>query len=524
MSGSVIILLALIGFTTSWVLIPVIQRYLKPSPGRQLHHTHQQQVSRFGGLAIVAAFVVVAAIAFCLYPVPAAMLRDRVVVVISSLAIFALGFWDDLTPLGAKRKLAGQILIASPVYSAGIHIAALHNPLTGATYTLGVLSYFATVFWLIAFTNLVNLIDGVDGLAGGICLMVMGLLLYIGCQSNLVFPAICASAMCGALLGFLYYNFPPARIYLGDGGAYFLGFLIGILSMVHSHKGSVVGVLIAPLVVLALPIADVSLAIVRRGLKGLPVFRPDRQHLHHRLAEVGLSRTRIVLLFYGCTMVFLVFAFGILLLDGRWLPFLFGAACLVLLASARSFSFSREWFAIGKVVGNSLEVRKETRYALAMGRWLELEAERTPVPEELWTDFGFFSRKLGFTVVTLSTPEGHRHWNWTSGANGIRKTGIHRHRYELPTGDGSTLEFMAPASAFELKTFELLSELATETWVNASRRWQNVHQKRLVFQRAEHGAPNLAHRHHPGFQEGDADVTNTVSSLPHLLPTPLAKS
>jgi UDP-GlcNAc:undecaprenyl-phosphate GlcNAc-1-phosphate transferase len=336
--------------------------------------------------------------------------------------------------------------------------------------------YLATVVWLVGLTNLVNLIDGVDGLAGGICLMVMALLLVVGWQSTLVFPIVCAAAACGALVGFLCYNFPPATIYLGDGGAYFLGFLIAILSMVHSQKGTVVAALVAPLFVLALPIVDVGLAILRRGLKGIPIFRPDRRHLHHRLAETGLSRTRVVLMFYGCSLFFLGLALAAFLSHGRLVPVLFGMVCVVLLASAGSFSFSREWFAVGKVVGNSLQVRKETRYALTLTRWFELEAERSGSADELWRDFGFISEKLGFSEVTLVTTNVRKVWQ---GRSARSQAGDLQQRFELPSA--MTLEFSAWTQRLEPAAFELLTELAAETWVKAGQRWQQIHQVPFAF-------------------------------------------
>jgi UDP-GlcNAc:undecaprenyl-phosphate GlcNAc-1-phosphate transferase len=404
---------------------------------------------------------------------------NRWLITIASLAMFALGFADDLRPLGAKRKLAGQVLIATAVYFGGIHITQFQNPLTGTYYSLGVGAWLATVTWLVAFTNLINLIDGIDGLAAGICLMLMGLLLYVGWQSGAFFSVVCAAGICGALLGFLRYNFPPATIYLGDGGAYFLGFLAGILSMVHSQKGTVAAALLAPIFVLALPIVDVALAILRRAIKGLPLLRPDRRHLHHRLAEAGLSRTRIVLGFYGCTLFFLLLAFGVFVSKGRWLPILFGLGCAVLLCSARVFSFSREWFAVGKTLGNSLELRKQIRYALSLSHWLQLEAERSSSPEELWADFGFAVKKLGFSAVTLTAHGVRRQWTDRAPASPDTARTGNRSRREL--SEGCSLEFTAPEARLEEGAFNLLSELAAESWIKASSRWQDVHQLPLFF-------------------------------------------
>jgi UDP-GlcNAc:undecaprenyl-phosphate GlcNAc-1-phosphate transferase len=484
MSGFAVLAFALVGFAVCWLAVPLIRRFPCASSRRQLHHTHEAPVSRFGGLALVVAFAILSIIAFALNPQGKHSSSERLVVVAASLAMFSLGFVDDLKALGAKRKLLGQILIACAVYFAGIQITQFRDPVTGTALHLGVFACPITVFWLVAFTNLVNLIDGVDGLAAGICLMLMGLLFYVASQSALVFSLVITAGMCGALLGFLCYNFPPAKIYLGDGGAYFLGFLAGMLSMTHSQKGTVAAALLAPLFVLALPIVDVALAILRRGIKGLPLFRPDRRHLHHRLAEAGLSRTRIVLGFYGCTLFFLVLALGVCLSKGKWLPILFGIGCAVLLISARSFSFSREWFAIGKMLGNSLEIRKQVRYALTLSAWIELEAERSRSAEDLWTDFGFAVRKLGFTAVTLTTPDGRKHLNWTGN---IKRHPSHRRSRDL--GDNSWLEFAAPTAEFELHPFELMSDLAAETWIKACRCWEQAHQCPLRFNQPARTAP-----------------------------------
>src|SRR5208283_445655 len=166
-----------------------------------------------------------------------------------------------LKPLGAKWKLLGQVVIALSLYFLGVGIEHFRIPFFSITLDLGTWGIFLTVLWLVGMTNLINLIDGMDGLAGGICLMLMGLLAYVGHDTGNF--ALLASGMAGALIGFLCFNFPPARIYLGDGGAYFLGFQIGLFAIVNSHKGTVFAALVAPLFVLALPILDTALAILR---------------------------------------------------------------------------------------------------------------------------------------------------------------------------------------------------------------------------------------------------------------------
>src|SRR5262249_55589285 len=189
----------------------------------------------------------------------------------------------------------------------------------------------------------------------------------------------------------------------------------------------------------------------------------------HRFIQMGLSRTRVVLMFYSFTLIGLVLAFGVIVSQGRWLPFLFGVLCLALLASARSFSFSRDWFAVGKVLGNSIELRKETRYALALTRWLELEAERAESPDTLWADFTFVARKFGFAEVLLLHRRGWRVWR--DHRDGPVTVPTRRKRYDVNNSHTQALEFVARNDGMSENVFELLSELAAEGWVKATARW-----------------------------------------------------
>jgi len=256
------------GFVIAWSMIPVLQRHAarrsESQAERDFHHTHTVRISRLGGVAILCGFLAAALLAVAITrstiphrPIPWGMLAG-------AFAAFAIGLRDDFKPLGARFKLAAQILIAAAVYFGGVQIQQLKNPVTGAVYDLGAWGFFATVFWLVALTNLINLIDGIDGLAGGISLMLMCLLACFGFAADPL-SLLLAVGTAGAIIGFLCYNFPPAKIYMGDGGAYFLGFLIGAMTILNSHKGTVAAALIAPIFALALPIADVSLAILRRG-------------------------------------------------------------------------------------------------------------------------------------------------------------------------------------------------------------------------------------------------------------------
>lgn len=473
---------AALGFFCCWALIPLIRRWAlkreKSSLASPFHHTHKSAVPRFGGAGLAAAFVVVALAALVLVPAGTTSTQTRWVIILSSLAMFGLGLWDDLRPLGAKMKLLGQLLISAAVYVGGIQIEVFRNPFSNTEYVLGVFGFLTTVLWLVTLTNLMNLIDGIDGLAGGIAFMLMCLLVSVGLSFDLRFSTLLAVGVAGALLGFLYFNFPPAKIYLGDGGAYFLGFLIGLLSIVNSHKGSVAAALIAPVFALALPIVDVILAILRRGLKGLPIFRPDRKHIHHRLIEIGLSRERTVLVLYTISFCCLFVAFGVFWLQGRLLPLLCGFLFLILAVAARSLGFIQDWLAFGSRLGKSLALRHETRYALTLSQWLEMEAERRQCVFELWQDYQFVVKKLGFSEVKLALPDGVHVWRAGALEKGLGELRCTRHEIS----GGTSIEFAAYENVLPEKLFELVAELAAESWQKAALRWQELHQAPVHFE------------------------------------------
>jgi UDP-GlcNAc:undecaprenyl-phosphate/decaprenyl-phosphate GlcNAc-1-phosphate transferase len=502
---------ALLGMGIVLAVVPLILRLAGSSNlgrrGQELHHTHRGAVPRLGGLALMVAFVGVEILIAALWPEERARVAGRSVVLMSSLAMFGLGFWDDLKPLGAKKKLLGQILIAAAVSAFGLGIQQFKIPFGSTIIDLHGWGVLVTILWLIGMTNLINLIDGLDGLAGGICLMLMILLAYVGHESGSF--ELLASGMAGALLGFLRFNFPPARIYLGDGGAYFLGFQIGLFAILSSHKGTVFAALTAPLFVLALPILDTALAILRRGLRGLPIFRPDRRHIHHHMLSMGLSRRRVVLYFYGLTLVFLAMGFAAFWSRGHLVPVLLGMATLVLLLCAGRLRFSRHWFEVGRVVGNSLEMRQEIHYALTLTRWLALEGGRRNSGEELWSDLIFAAQRLGYSSVKLTLADGQRVWEQPT--DGLPTRSVVE---VLQGGRAGTLELVAPHCPAEVdpaqhpkaceklfcpcvcdsSVFEIVSELLAEGWVKGVRNSGQKLEAPLRFDTKLSGRAQRPHR------------------------------
>jgi len=469
-----------IGFLICWSLIPILQRCRRGAPAerRHFHHEASVPISRLGGLAVMSAFVIIAASAAAWYGFEPLRQTHQWGVLLGSLASFGLGFRDDLKPVPAKLKLLGQVVIATGVFYSGVKIDYFREPLSGQVYVLGPWALAATVIWLVALTNLINLIDGIDGLAGGIALMLLSLLACFG-FANDPFALLLTVGVAGAVVAFLWFNFPPAKIYLGDGGAYLLGFLIGALTITSAQKGTVAAGLIAPLFALALPIADVVLAMLRRGLKGLPLFRPDRKHIHHRLVEFGFTRRGAVLILYGLSLSCSLLALAVFWSRGQLAPILFGAIFLIFFFSARLFGFVKDWHAVGRELGVALSLRKETRYALALCEWLEMEAERCEHLQELWTTYLFITRKLGLSQVKLVLESGgDLARNLAAPRAG---TEFHRQRRDLPLANLRAIEFGSESSAMSPRLFEHLTELAAEAWMKAVQRWQAVHQTEAVF-------------------------------------------
>ncbi|HBN07288.1 MAG TPA: undecaprenyl-phosphate alpha-N-acetylglucosaminyl 1-phosphate transferase [Cyanobacteria bacterium UBA8530] len=218
---------------------------------------------------------------------------------------FFLGVADDLHPLPAKIKFACQIAIASIAFFLGVRIEFLSNPLTGGIWLLPIsLALPLTAFWLVGVTNCINLIDGLDGLAAGISIIAATTIGLIAWQTNQLISSIVAVALVGSAIGFLRYNFNPARIFMGDSGSLFLGFSLAAISVVGVLKLIATAALVLPVLILGVPIFDTAFAILRRLWKHKPIFSPDKGHLHHRLLGIGLSQKKVVVLIYGVSLSF----------------------------------------------------------------------------------------------------------------------------------------------------------------------------------------------------------------------------
>jgi len=236
---------------------------------------------------------------------------------------FVVGFVDDLVKsrggdMSAAPKLLGQIFAASALYWAGVQVEFLSNPFSGGLIFLAPgLSWLVTVIWVVAVTNIINFMDGLDGLACGIvniAALTMGIIAYFMGQPTTLLVSL---VLVGGTLAFLRYNFNPAKVFLGDGGAYFLGFVLAAVSVEGAFKSATLVGLLVPILVLGLPIFDTMYNIVRRLLSGKPIYVADRGHTHHRLLQAGLSQKQTVLVMYLVSICFSLTAL-VVMFASRW--------------------------------------------------------------------------------------------------------------------------------------------------------------------------------------------------------------
>ena len=265
---------------------------------------HKKPVPRIGGLAIYAGFMAAIIFVAVKFGLDGESLKETVGLVLSGSLIVALGLVDDYKNLPARVKLLGQIFAATVlVLLFDVRIDFVTDPFGGYFY----LEWFAvpvTVFWLVGLTNTVNLIDGLDGLAAGVASIASITIMFVALDQNLTLVAVLTASLAGAAVGFLKYNFNPAEIFMGDTGSMFLGFMLAGISVTGSVKSVATIALIVPIFALGLPILDTTFAIVRRFRGGVPIFKPDKGHLHHRLLSVGFTQRQAVLLMYVISALF----------------------------------------------------------------------------------------------------------------------------------------------------------------------------------------------------------------------------
>ncbi|WP_226678970.1 glycosyltransferase family 4 protein [Mesobacillus jeotgali] len=318
--------LTLLGcFIISVLITPLIKKLaIKIGAVDQPNHrkVHQKIMPRLGGLAIYITFIIGFLI---LQPdSPYAM-----AIILGSLVIVVTGVLDDLMELSAKVKLGGQLLATGiVVFWGGVQVSFINLPF-GGQIEFGVMSIPITILWIVGITNAINLIDGLDGLAAGVSsialITISGMAMIMGDG----FVVIMSSLVLFSTLGFLIYNFHPAKIFMGDTGALFLGYIIAVLSLLGFKNITFIS-LIVPIIILGVPISDTFFAIIRRIVHKKPLSAPDKSHLHHCLLRFGFSHRQTVLIIYAIAAFFGIAAV-IFSMATVWGSFLIIAVLLILI-------------------------------------------------------------------------------------------------------------------------------------------------------------------------------------------------
>ncbi len=304
--------LFIIALCSSLVLTPMMRRLAEryklfdnPRDGRCVHRA---AVPRLGGVAIfLSVFIALAVLPVIDNSITHSLITNKsqlLATLIPATLIMFFGVYDDLYGAKAGVKFLAQGLAATMFYVLGGCIQALSLPFIGSVELPMALGFVLTVLWTVGITNAFNLIDGIDGLAAGTALFASLVMLVVSLTLDHPFVTVVSIALAAALIGFLRYNFNPASIFMGDSGSLFIGFILAALSVHGTQKASTAIAVAVPLIAFGLPIIDTSLTIARRLVSGQPIFKGDREHVHHMLLARGWSQRRVVLALYGVCALF----------------------------------------------------------------------------------------------------------------------------------------------------------------------------------------------------------------------------
>jgi UDP-GlcNAc:undecaprenyl-phosphate/decaprenyl-phosphate GlcNAc-1-phosphate transferase len=428
------LLLATIAAATSFLATPLVIRwasarglYCVPDERR----IHKAPIPRLGGVAIVVGATVGLGSAVLVtlklqqdlgLHVPD--LRVIVGLVVGGGIAFAAGLIDDLRGLRPAVKLAAQVAAALLVFWLGFRID--HLTWGGAEVELGWVALPLTVLWIVGVTNAYNLVDGMDGLAAGMGIVAFHVTAIVAVMLGNVEVALVAVVVLGALAGFLPHNFHPARIFMGDSGSLFVGFVLAVLSVQGSIKGPTAVLVFVPLFALAIPLLDTLVAIARRWLRGLPISAPDARHIHHRLVAIGLSHRNAVLVLYTVAVGFATLAILLAFAGSEGVAVVTGIGAIastgVLVVGMRHLGYD-EFLLAGKVLAAGPRRARRAVRDRILASDLASSIDRAASSEEVEALLAEGARKLGLLQMELCGPAGPR--------TGIRPVG----------GDAWTMDF-----------------------------------------------------------------------------------
>ena len=414
--------LFLLATIASLIATPLIRRLCErynlldvPLDGRRVHRT---AVPRLGGIALylscLAALSLLPFLDNLLTQTLSTFKPEFLTLLVPATLVLLLGVYDDLRGANAVVKFIGLGLIATLFYAMGGRIDALSIPLFGSVELPPLLSFVVTVVWLVGIANAFNLIDGLDGLASGAALFSSLVILGVSVSQERTLTIVVALVLCGALAGFLRYNFNPASIFLGDSGALFTGFLLAALSVLGTQKATTAVAIVVPILAFGVPVVDTAMTMGRRLVSRKPVFQGDNEHIHHMLLARGWSQRRVSLVLYGVCALFgllaLIFPASGSKLTGFML-FVISVAVIIAVGHLRYHEVDELRAGVKRTVGdrrlrvaNNIRVR---RAALALSKASDLDEMFATTRHLL--EFGEFS-----SASAEIGPTGRRrvYWSW----------------------------------------------------------------------------------------------------------------
>jgi UDP-GlcNAc:undecaprenyl-phosphate GlcNAc-1-phosphate transferase len=378
------------------------QRGFVDRPGARKVHRHT--VPRIGGIAIFAPTIIATLPVLFLANGVGDSFRQVEPQVLTffgaCLVIFAMGLLDDVRTLRARHKFLVQFAAATACFAAGIRIEELSLFELG-TYDLGWMALPITLVWIVGVTNAVNLIDGLDGLAAGICAITCAVLALFAIHSGDVVMAVLTLGLLGSLVGFLFFNFNPARIFMGDSGSQFLGFAIATAGVLTYNKATTAVALSLPVLALGVPIFDTILSMLRRYLGRRSMFGPDRGHIHHRLLERGFGHRATVLTLYAITAMGAGVGVAMTLWRDAGTIILFVASLVFLLFAFRLSGVFRVRGTIEKIQANQRRARRARDEKQHFEEAL-LKVGEASTFDEWWSAVADGARALGFAELSLA--------------------------------------------------------------------------------------------------------------------------
>ena len=405
---------------------------------------HFKPIPRIGGTAIfTAATIMMIAMLFLDNSIGEAIrsVKNQVLALLAAGAfIFLTGLIDDLYGLRARYKLLAQIIAATGVCIAGVQIKSL-NVANLFTIDFGWLSIPITVFWIISITNAVNLIDGLDGLAAGISAIACAIIAIFAFTIAQNLMVIFMLALLGSLSGFLLFNFNPARIFLGDCGSMYLGFILASTSVMCAIKSGTMVALALPAIALGLPIFDTIFSVLRRYIGRWGIMSADRGHLHHKLLDMGLRHRHVVLIMYAITILAAGLGMFMMITSGGGTVAIFICEIMLLLLIFRAFNTVHLREIIAKLRYNKV-ISNEAKKDVDVFEDTHLKFHKTMSFKEWWQAVSEMAEKEGFLelCLTATAKSGRSHrfiWHRRNGEQNqdeiiSMRLPIGGHRFGLP--------------------------------------------------------------------------------------------